>query len=67
MRVFFVCFFKFHPKISKSKLDVISSERLKKTKKKFHPKGQDVEGQTANEQELTPMDHSAARTGLYWN
>ena len=28
----------------------------KKKEKKFHPKGQDVEAQAANEQELTPMD-----------
>ena len=27
-----------------------------KKKKKFHPKGQDVEAQAASEQELTPID-----------
>ena len=51
--------------ISKNKLGIHFSERLKKKKnetfskkkeKKFHPKGQDVEAQAASEQELTPMD-----------
>ena len=35
---------------------LISSERFIFTKQKFHPKGQGVEAQAANEQELTPMD-----------
>ena len=30
-------------------------KKKKKKKKKFHPKGQGVEAQAANEQELTPM------------
>ena len=51
-------------KLAKTNLAFIFSEHLKKKKrnffkkkeKKFHPKGQDVEAQAANEQELTPMD-----------
>ena len=50
-------------KLAKTNLAFIFSEHckkktnfFKKKEKKFHPKGQDVEAQAANEQELTPMD-----------
>ena len=47
-------------KLAKTNLAFIFSEHLKKKNetfsKKSHPKGQDVEAQAANEQELTPMD-----------
>ena len=38
-------------------MSVFKKKKKKDSKiKKFHPKGQDVEAQAANEQELTPMD-----------